>query len=133
MAGAVRLRAAAAGAAGLLLTLTGCSDSGGSGPRTGTSTSTGASPPAAGGGKAAITVKDFAYSPASLTVAPGTVVTVVNQDSSPHTVTATGSKAFDTGTVAQGGKAVFTAPAKPGRYPYMCTIHPFMKGTLTVS
>lgn len=123
MAGAVRLRAAA-GAVGLLLALTGCSDSGGG-------SDTGTTPPA--GGRATVTVKDFAFSPASLTVAPGTVVTVVNQDSSPHTVTATGSKAFDTGTVTPGKRATFTAPAKAGSYPYMCTIHPFMKGTLTVS
>jgi plastocyanin len=125
MAGAVRLRAAA-GAAVLLLALAGCSDSGGG-------SGTGTTPPAAGAGKATVTVKDFAFSPASLTVAPGTVVTVVNQDSAPHTVTATGSKAFDTGTVTPGKRATFTAPSQAGRYPYMCTIHPFMKGTLTVS
>jgi plastocyanin len=127
MAGAVRLRAAA-GAAGLLLALAGCSDSGG-----GSGTGTSPPPPAAGAGRATVTVKDFAFSPASLTVAPGTVVTVVNQDSAPHTVTATGSKAFDTGTVTPGKRATFTAPSQAGRYPYMCTIHPFMKGTLTVS
>lgn len=132
MSGAVRRPGlAVAGAVGLLLALTGCSDSGGGSG----STDTG-SPPAAtsgGGGAATLTIKDFAFSPATLTVKPGTVVTVDNQDSTPHTATATGSKAFDTGTITPGKKATFTAPSKPGSYPYICTIHPFMKGTLTVS
>ena len=73
--------AAVAAAAALLSALTGCSDSGG-----GSDTST--SPPGAttggAGGKAMITIKDFAFSPDSLTVAPGTVVTVANQDSTSH-------------------------------------------------
>ncbi|GAA3035665.1 cupredoxin family copper-binding protein [Kitasatospora albolonga] len=78
-----------------------------------------------------LTIKDFAFAPADLTVAPGTRIVVANQDSAPHTVSATG-KAFDTGRVEAGASATFTAPAAPGSYPYLCDIHPFMGGTLTV-
>jgi plastocyanin len=80
---------------------------------------------------AAISVSGFAFAPATLTVSPGQQVTVANHDSVAHTVTATGG-AFDTGDITPGGSATFTAPAKAGDYPYDCTIHPFMKGTLTV-
>ncbi|MFJ2270865.1 cupredoxin domain-containing protein [Streptomyces sp. NPDC087849] len=45
---------------------------------------------------------------------------------------ATNGKTFDTGNTAPGKTAAFTAPAKPGTYPYICTIHPYMKGSLTV-
>ncbi|MFI6725968.1 cupredoxin domain-containing protein [Streptomyces atratus] len=117
--------------------LVGCSNSGG-----GSSSSSSVTPPTSSSptpppspspaGKALITIKDFAFKPARLTVAPGTPVTVVNEDAARHTVTATGSKAFDTGDVAAGQTVTFTAPAKAGTYPYICTIHPYMKGSLTV-
>ncbi|MDL4818543.1 cupredoxin domain-containing protein [Actinomadura opuntiae] len=78
----------------------------------------------------AITIKNFTFAPSSLTVGRGTKVTVVNNDSTAHTVTDTGK--FDTGHIAPGKAATFTAPAEPGRYPYICAIHPFMQATLIV-
>ncbi|TLS41219.1 hypothetical protein FE633_37655 [Streptomyces montanus] len=59
-------------------------------------------------------------------------MTVVNRDSAPHTVTATGDKMFDTGSIAGDSTATFTAPSASGSYSYICTIHPNMEGTLTV-
>lgn len=68
-----------------------------------------------------------------LTVKPGQKVTVTNQDSVVHTLTDKKSHLFDTGDIAaSGGKGTFTAPTKPGRYPFGCTIHPDMQGTLIV-
>ncbi|MFK0222345.1 cupredoxin domain-containing protein [Streptomyces vinaceus] len=81
---------------------------------------------------ARIVIKDFAFSPGSLTVAPGAVTTVVNRDNAPHTVTGTGSAAFHTGRIGAGGSTTFTAPRARGRYSYLCDIHQFMSGTLTV-
>ncbi|MFE2875125.1 cupredoxin domain-containing protein [Streptomyces roseus] len=81
---------------------------------------------------ARITIKDFGFSPGSLTVVPGTVVTVVNQDSAPHTITGTGRAHFDTGTIEAGRSATFTAPRARGSYSYICDIHQFMSATLTV-
>lgn len=78
-----------------------------------------------------IVIKNFSFHPASLTVAPGTTVTVHNEDSATHTLTAV-DKAFDTGNVRGGQTVTFTAPSKPGSYPYICSIHQFMHGTLTV-
>lgn len=77
-----------------------------------------------------ITIKDFQYElPAS--VAPGATVTVINEDTAPHTVTADNDGAFD--AVAAGGETVtFTAPEEPGEYPIICTYHPQMSATLVV-
>lgn len=80
-----------------------------------------------------IVIKNFAFNPSSLTVAPGATVTVRNADPATHTVTASGaSKPFDTGDIPAGKTVTFTAPTKPGTYPYICQIHQFMHGTLQV-
>lgn len=80
-----------------------------------------------------ITIKNFAFSPSTLSVKPGAMVTVHNADSATHTVTSSAKGAFNTGDVAPGGTQTFTAPSKPGSYPYICSIHQFMHGTLMVS
>ncbi|MFJ8943562.1 cupredoxin domain-containing protein [Streptomyces sp. NPDC102395] len=113
-----------------LLALVSCSNGGnGKGP-----TTTSAPPAATSAGPAAarILIENFAFSPANLHVRPGTKITVVNHDSASHTLTATGGKTFDTGNIAGDATATFTAPSAPGSYSYICTIHPNMKGTLTV-
>ena len=77
-----------------------------------------------------ITIKNYGFSgPAS--VKPGASITVKNEDSVNHTVTADSGGAFDV-TVNAGGSATFTAPTKPGSYPYHCSFHAEMHGTLTV-
>ncbi len=78
-----------------------------------------------------IVIKNFSFVPASLTVAPGTKIAVMNEDQAPHTVTAN-DKSFDTGVIPGGQRGEFTAPTKPGSYPYVCTIHQYMTGTLIV-
>jgi plastocyanin len=81
-----------------------------------------------------IIIKDFNFSPTNLTVAPGAKVTVTNQGAVTHTLTSTATPhAFDTGDINPGTTVTLTAPTKPGSYPYICTIHTFMQGTLTVS
>ncbi|MFI9272245.1 cupredoxin domain-containing protein [Kitasatospora sp. NPDC052896] len=90
-------------------------------------------PPAGSSSAAArITIKNFLFAPATITVHPGEQVTVVNEDATTHTVTAE-DKSFDTGAVNGGASATFTAPTTPGSYPYICTIHQYMHATLTVS
>ncbi|RAJ38432.1 plastocyanin [Kitasatospora sp. SolWspMP-SS2h] len=99
---------------------------------TGGSSSTGNSGSSRSTAATTVSIKDFKFSPGTLTVAPGATVTVTNQDSTTHTLTSAGQKAFDTGSIAPGATATFTAPDTPGPYPYLCTIHQFMTGTLTV-
>lgn len=79
----------------------------------------------------AITIKDFAFGD-PITVSPGAAVTVTNQDSADHTVTADQGQAFDAKVKGSGGTATFTAPSQPGTYAFHCTYHPNMHGKLTV-
>lgn len=79
---------------------------------------------------AVITIKDFKYEvPAS--VKPGSMVTVTNADSAPHTVTAKDEAGLDI-EVPGGGTTIFQAPDAPGDYRIICTFHPQMTGTLVV-
>ncbi|MFJ9606032.1 cupredoxin domain-containing protein [Kitasatospora sp. NPDC101176] len=98
-------------------------------------TTTAASPsvsPSQANGVTHVAIRNFQFEPAALTLAPGTTFTVTNQDSTAHTLTAD-DKSFDSGTIAPGATATLTAPQQSGAHPYICTIHPFMHGTLTVS
>ena len=91
-----------------------------------------ASSAGAQGNTTTVSIGDFFFSPASVTVQPGTTVTWVNNGQAPHTVTATDpAGAFDSGTLQPGESFSFTFK-QPGTYAYHCTIHPFMKGTVTV-
>jgi plastocyanin len=112
-----------------LVALAGCGSSG-SGSSAGSTTAQSAgSSSAAAASAATITIKDFAFStPAS--VSPGAKVTVDNRDDTAHTVTADSGHTFDDS--AATGKSTFTAPTTPGSYPFHCSIHPEMHGTLVV-
>jgi plastocyanin len=79
-----------------------------------------------------IIIQNFAFSPSSLTVEPGAIVTVTNKDQVTHTLTAT-KGSFNTGDIPGGSSKMFTAPNTPGTYPYICSIHQYMTGTLVVS
>jgi plastocyanin len=78
----------------------------------------------------AITIQDFAYSPASLTVKVGTTLTITNRDMTAHTLSANDG-AFDSGTI-QPGQTVRVTVHKAGTFPYHCEFHAFMTGTLKV-
>jgi plastocyanin len=78
-----------------------------------------------------VVIKNFAFSPAMITVAVGTTVTWSNSDQDRHTVTASGG-AFKSPTLNTGDTFRFTF-TKAGRYEYLCTIHPFMTGTVVVT
>lgn len=78
-----------------------------------------------------ITIKGFAFNPAKATAEVGQKITVRNEDSTAHTVTAD-KGAFDTKDIPPHGSATFTV-TKAGSFPFHCAIHEYMKGTLTVS
>jgi plastocyanin len=122
--------ALAMGSACALLALVGCSNGDSTAPAT-TSASSAATSANPGGTR--IVIEDFTFSPTNLRVRNGAKVTVVNRDSDAHTVTATQDKVFDTGNITAGATTTFTAPSTPGSYSYLCTLHPNMKGTLTVT
>jgi plastocyanin len=81
---------------------------------------------------AMVTIQNFAFSPATLTVAPGTTVVWTNRDSTAHTVTSDTGAWPASGPLATGQSFSLTF-ARPGTYPYHCSIHPTMKASVVVS
>ena len=88
----------------------------------------------------ASTAGNPSYTPDTLTVKKGDVITVTNDDTAPHTVTngatpgdADAGKLFDTSIIMPAATAqIDTASVEAGDHPFHCTVHPFMTGTLTV-
>jgi plastocyanin len=80
------------------------------------------------------------YDPEELTASAGAEVTVVNQDTLPHTATSgTGpqdpesAQSFDTSLINGGESATLSlAQVTPGQYDYYCIVHPFMTGKIVV-
>lgn len=78
-----------------------------------------------------ITIKNFAFSPASITVKKGDTIVWINNDTMGHTVTGNnGGPASPTITI--NGAYSFTFN-DVGTFPYHCAIHPSMTGTVTVT
>ena len=77
-----------------------------------------------------IYITEFAYKVPD-SVAPGATLTVVNADADAHTVTSDPAGEFDV-TVSGKSQATFTAPTKPGNYPFLCAFHRYMTSTLVV-
>jgi plastocyanin len=91
----------------------------------------GTAKPASGASGSAVEISGFKFAPASLTVKGGAAVAVTNDDSTAHTATADDGSSFDTGPLDPGSSQTISV-SKPGSYPYHCSIHPFMKGTIVV-
>jgi plastocyanin len=76
------------------------------------------------------TLTTTAYSPNPLSIARGTTVTWVNNDTSTHDNIADGG-AFNTGDIVPGAQASFTFQ-NAGAFPYHCGRHPGMIATINV-
>jgi plastocyanin len=97
-----------------------------------TNTTTAPSARLAAASSQSVTIQNFAFSPASITVAPGTTVTWTNMDSTAHTVTADSGTGPNSGQLANGQTYKFTYQ-QTGTFAYHCSIHPQMHGTVTVA
>ena len=111
----------------IAIALAGCTSNTASTPQ-----GTGTAPSNSGPG--AVMIKSFSFSPSELTVKQGTAVTWTNQDSVIHTVVSDDGApdAFTSDSLPQGAAFTFTF-TKPGTYPYHCSVHPSMKGTIIVT
>ena len=102
---------------------------------------------ATGGGAVTLTILEGSsiqgspdYDPDELTVAAGSEVTVVNQDTLPHTVTSgtsptdpNSAQSFDTSLINGGESATLSlAQVAAGQYGYYCLVHPYMTGSIVV-
>jgi plastocyanin len=77
-----------------------------------------------------VVIQDFSYQPQSVTINIGESVTWINHDPVGHTATSD-TGAFDTGVIAPSGNKTISF-AIAGTYAYHCSIHPTLKGTVTV-
>ncbi|HEY1968121.1 MAG TPA: cupredoxin family copper-binding protein [Pseudonocardia sp.] len=80
----------------------------------------------------AITIQNFAFAPETATVKVGTPVTWTNKDTDPHTVTSMNNGPLHSQPLNTGDTYRYTFTT-PGRYDYLCTIHPFMTATVVVT
>jgi plastocyanin len=78
-----------------------------------------------------ITIDNFSFAPATLTVPAGTKVTWVNHDDIPHTVVSEDKATFKSQALDTDEQFSFTF-AKPGTYTYFCSIHPKMTAKVIV-
>lgn len=81
-----------------------------------------------------IEIKEFAYSPAKVTVKKGTTVTWTNQDSMRHDVNPDNpTEEFEKSSLLAKGESYSVTFNTAGTYSYYCSPHPYMKGTITVT
>src|SRR5215212_9153163 len=76
-----------------------------------------------------VEIRNNAFNPAELHVAPGSTVTFVNNDNVPHTATSD-TKLFD--LEIPPGVSYPVVLEGEGTVPYHCELHPEMKGTIVV-
>jgi plastocyanin len=78
-----------------------------------------------------ISVVDFAFNPKGVSVAQGTTVNWQNTGTRAHTATQDAAF-FNTGNIAAGTTSAGKVLTAAGGYPYHCTIHPSMVGSVKV-
>jgi plastocyanin len=78
-----------------------------------------------------IVIKDFHFSPQTLTVKSGEKITWINRDEEPHTVVSV-EKQFKKSAPLDTDEAFTITAGAPGTYTYFCSVHPKMTGTIVV-
>lgn len=77
-----------------------------------------------------VEISDYDYLPPNISIPLGATVVWTNKDRAEHDAKADNGD-WMTPTIEQDGSAALNFPT-PGTYTYHCTIHPYMKGTITV-
>jgi plastocyanin len=77
-----------------------------------------------------VSITEFRFSPAEITVARGDTLVWTNQDAFLHTTTAD-SAAWSSPELPRGGRFIYVAD-RVGRFAYHCAAHPVMRATVVV-
>ena len=88
--------------------------------------------PNPGPGTTAVNISGFAFVPSSVTIKAGDKVTWTNKDNTAHTVTSDNGAFASSGALSQNQTYSVTF-GMAGTFPYHCSIHPTMTGTVTVT
>lgn len=83
------------------------------------------------GSARSVLIKNFSFSPPTLTVPRGTSIKITNGDGTAHTLTASDGS-FGT-KILNGGATTTLRLDTPGRFAYVCSIHATMHGALVVT
>ena len=78
-----------------------------------------------------IVIKDFHFTPQTVTVKAGEKITWINRDEEPHTVVSVEKQFKKSAALDTDQEFTITAGA-PGTYTYFCSVHPKMTGTIVV-
>jgi plastocyanin len=78
-----------------------------------------------------VDLKNIAFSPHAIQVAPGATVQFTNDDGIAHNITFSSNLVAGATDFSTGTRSV-VMPATPGTYAYHCTIHPNMTGSVLV-
>jgi hypothetical protein len=78
-----------------------------------------------------VSIQNFSFKPANITIKRGTKVRWINKDSTTHTVTANKKRSFDSGRLGPGKSYTHTFKSA-GKKRYHCNIHPDMRGSVVV-
>jgi plastocyanin len=81
---------------------------------------------------AAVSIENGAFVPAIITVAAGTTITWTNKDGFTHNVTSDAGLFVGSGSINNNATYSLLFPTA-GSFPYKCTIHPSMTGTVVVN
>jgi plastocyanin len=81
----------------------------------------------------AVTIQNFSYNPATITVKKGTKVTWTNKDSTKHDVTPDTDGAFPKSELLGQNESYSHTFDTAGTFSYHCSPHPYMKGTIVVT
>jgi plastocyanin len=83
-------------------------------------------------GETKIEIKDFAFSPQTITVKSGEKITWINRDEEPHTIVSV-EKQFKKSRALDTDEQFTVTAGAPGTYSYYCSVHPKMTGTIVVT
>ena len=114
------------------LAVAGCGSSNSSSTSSGSSSGASTAAASSSGGGVTIKMQNIAFDPKAVTVKVGQKVTWTNEDTVDHNVTSQSGETIKSGNFGKGGTFSFT-PTKAGTIKYVCTIHPGMDATLTVT
>jgi len=79
-------------------------------------------------GGATVVIKDFAFTPPTVTIKVGETVTWRNEDGVPHDATA---DSFTSGSISSG-ESYTRKFDKAGTYTYVCKVHPSMAAAMVI-
>jgi plastocyanin len=77
-----------------------------------------------------LSIRQFAFAPKEITVAPGTKIVWINHDESPHTVVSN-DRSFVSKGLDTDDRFEHTFE-REGDFGYICSVHPFMTGVVHV-